>query len=230
MTNNQEVWDLYDKDLNHKGTFIKGKGRIPDGYYHKTVEVIPTDMMGNIMLTRRSMFKKRGAGLLEFPAGSVLAGEKEEKAALRELLEETGLQAKELVFLQRVRTKGLIRYTYLAHIPNMTTAEINCPPEEVMGYVFVNFEQWQSLITTSEYNVSRAFYSDKLFDMINKLVNKYTSANEVRKQTQNARQPTLRRAQVLTNNPKNLDNSYFETNTCHDDELEPSFERGDDGA
>ncbi len=229
MDNQQEVWDLFDKDLKPKGKFIKGNGYIPTGLYHKTVEVIPTDMQGNLLLIRRSLQKKKAPGLLEFPAGSVMSEETEKAAALRELQEETGLQAKELFFLQRVRTKGLFRYTYLAYVPNMTECKIRYEPSEVMGHIFVSFEQWQEIITSGSYNISRAYYSEKLFDLVKKLVNQKAS-EKIKVEASSNEQPPLTETTVLKNSPKANVLGYNENVDSQQDDWEPSFERGDDGA
>ena len=170
----QEVWDLFDKDLNFRGTFIRGNGYIPADLYHKTVEVIPTDMEGNLLLTRRAMTKRIAAGQLEFPAGSVISGETEENAAVRELEEETGLRAKKIYFMQRARSKGIIRYTYVAYIPDLMTTYINYAKDEVMGYRFATFQQWQALLTTQEYNQFRtACYTPQFMQALKSLVNRY---------------------------------------------------------
>lgn len=168
---NKEIWDLYDKDLNFVKPFVRGSGFIPRGLYHKAVEIIPTDMKGHLLLTRRSLRKRIGGGCLEFPAGSVISGETEKDAAIRELREETGLQATKLFFLRRVRTNGIIRYIYLACIPDLLEHDIDYDPQEVMGYQFVSFDRWLALLTTGEYNVVRTnCYDEKLFATVKKLV------------------------------------------------------------
>ena len=230
----KEVWDLFDKDYRPRGTFIRGNGLIPDGLYHKTVEIIPTDMEGNLLLTRRSMHKKSGAGQLEFPAGSVISGETEEEAALRELKEETGLQPKKIFFLQRARMKGVIRYTYLAYIPDIITAQIKCPPVEVMGYRFVSFKQWAELLTTQEYNAFRlSCYNKSFMENMEKLVNRYT-AEKAEETAAAQKAPLTPSSRLGTKKPRHLDHRCYETDPITqpeaDPDWEPDFEQGDDGA
>ena len=237
MSELKEVWDLFDKDYRHRGTFVRGNGLIPDGLYHKTVEVIPTDMEGNLLLTRRSMRKKSGAGQLEFPAGSVISGETEEEAALRELKEETGLQPSKIFFLQRARMKGIIRYTYLAYIPDITTTQITCPPAEVMGYRIVSFHQWAELLTTQEYNGFRLNCYNKTFmENMEKLVNRYASEKEeaaAAAAASSQRAPLSQSKGLGTKKPRHLDTRCYETDPIAqpeaDPDWEPNFEQGDDG-
>lgn len=231
MPETREVWDLYDKEYNKRGTFIRGKGMIPDGLYHKTVEIIPTDMEGNLLLTRRSMRKKSGAGQLEFPAGSVISGETEEDAVLRELAEETGLRPKKIYFMQRARMKGVIRYTYLAYIPDLIISEIKCPPEEVSDYRFATFQQWAELLTTQEYNGFRtSCYTKPFMDTLKDLVNRYAAENTEHKKTERA--PLSQNTGLRAKAPKHLDKRCYETDPLPPPEFPdwpPIFEQGDDG-
>ncbi len=168
----KELWDLFDKQGNFVRTFVKSQdGFIPKGLYHKTVEVIPTDRAGTLLVTRRSLRKRRGAGLFEFPAGSVLAGESSEDAAVRELQEETGLRPKMLYKIQEVQYSEMMRTTYIAYIPDLTKKKVVIQRSEVMEYRFVNYNQWLSLLTSGEYDTFRSrFYSPSLFKVVKEAV------------------------------------------------------------
>lgn len=227
----KEVWDLFDENGNPRGKFVRGNGRIPPGLYHKTVEVIPTDMAGTLLLTRRSLNKRSGAGQLEFPAGSVISEETEKDAAIRELEEETGLRPQELYFLQKARTNGIFRYTYLAYVPDMTRKNISYSPEEVMGHEFVSYDEWLELLPTSEYNGFRTrFYTDKLFANVKQLVNKNVSRKKPNQRQPKKHAPLTASKSLATKPPYKVD-------AAPDDgaippelaEWEPNFEQGDDG-
>ena len=225
----KEKWDLYDKDGNHKGIFVRGKGRIPDGLYHKTVEILPSDMEGRLLLTRRSMLKASAPGKLEFPAGSVIAGETEIEAALRELKEETGLRPAKLFFLQRARTRGIIRYTYLAFIPEMTKQQITYDPDEIMNHVFVTYEQWLNILTSWEFNSFRtSCYNDKLLETVKELVNRHAVPTE-EQPIQHA--PLRPNSTLAIKQPRILDERCYEKDPNYPPELddwEPDLEQGDD--
>lgn len=226
----KEAWDLYDSEDRHRGTFIRGNGSIPPGLYHKTVEVIPTDMAGTLLLTRRSLTKRMGGGLLEFPAGSVIAGETEKDAAVRELMEETGLRPSKLFFLQKARTPGILRYTFLAYIPDIRHRKVVIPKEEVMDYQFVDYDTWLKLITSNDYNGFRTrFYTEKLLTNVKTMVHHY--ADEVMELPK--QHAPLTPAKSLATKPRsNTGNKCFEENDTKpsvDPEWEPSVEQGDDG-
>lgn len=140
-----EYWDLYDSRHKHIGVIRRGL-KIPDGCYHVAVEVIPTDMKGHMLITRRSFEKKRGPGKYEFPAGSVLAGEKPTDAALRELREETGLVPESLLPLQRKTSGSLQRLIYIAVIPDLLTQKVTLQEHETIDYKYVTLDEWLEMM------------------------------------------------------------------------------------
>jgi len=66
----------------------------------KTITSMAVERAGKFLLLKRSM-SDTYPGIWEFPSGKVRKGEKLEKCAKRELLEETGLKARELEYRGR---------------------------------------------------------------------------------------------------------------------------------
>lgn len=165
-----EKWDLYEKvhpddpkdeSFRRIGTIIRGYN-IPEGNYHLAVEVIPTDRKGHVLITKRSTGKKRGAGKYEFPAGSVLAGEDPLDAAKRELFEETGLRATRYLKLQKNYIPGLIRITYVATIPNLTSEKIRLQPGETEDYRIITMDEWIDVLNSGIFeNTRQKMYKTK---------------------------------------------------------------------
>lgn len=226
-----EIWRLYDKNMNFVCNFTRGAGKIPDGLYHKTVEVIPTDMEGNLLLTRRSLRKRFGGGTLEFPAGSVISTESEVEAACRELKEETGLTAVKLFFVQKARMKGMIRYTYIAYIPDMKKCNISYPKEEVMGYRFVTFDQWMELLTTDEFNSLRtSCYNQRLYDSVKKVVMRHADEADQEEAPKPYHEMPVSSG-LATKKPRHLDLRCYDDSDDYPnlpDNWEPTIEEGDD--
>lgn len=174
MSRKVEYWNLYSEKTDKFYRRIpKGDTVIPAGYYHICVEIIPTDMAGHMLVTRRSMNKKSGAGRYEFPAGSVMAGEMPMQAAVRELREETGLTAQKMIALGSNQIPGMKRYLYLAFIPDIMNERILLQPGETMGYRFVTYEEWLDLLPPNDnlFDTKRGlFYSPGIFQRVQELV------------------------------------------------------------
>ena len=98
-----EQWDAYNKDFEKiEGmTLIRGE-TIPNGVYHLVSDVIVRHTDGTYLLMRRDSRKHFG-GMWEATAGgSALKGENPLACAVRELREETGIQADDLTEVGRV--------------------------------------------------------------------------------------------------------------------------------
>ena len=89
-----ELWDAYDvrgNSLEH--TLIRGE-EVPAGEYHLLADILVRHTDGSFLLTQRDPQKPAFPGCWELSAGgSVLAGETALSGAMRELREETGIQA-----------------------------------------------------------------------------------------------------------------------------------------
>lgn len=98
-----EKWDAYDKHLNkiNEITLIRGE-HIPEGIFHLVCEIIVKHSDGTYLLMQRDK-KKHLGGMWEAGAGgSALQGEDPLTCAIRELKEETGILADNLIEIGRV--------------------------------------------------------------------------------------------------------------------------------
>ncbi len=96
-----EYWDLYDgagRPLQQR--HMRGQP-LPPGAWFQAVSVWVVNSLGDFLLTLRSPEKEASPGCWENSGGAVVAGETSLQGALRELGEETGIQASpgELHFL-----------------------------------------------------------------------------------------------------------------------------------
>jgi ADP-ribose pyrophosphatase len=90
-----KVMEVYDDEI----TLPNGKTTIRETVMRgNAVAIVPVDKDGNIYFVRQYRHAAKGM-VLEIPAGMIEKGENPEKAALRELEEETGLKGGKLTFV-----------------------------------------------------------------------------------------------------------------------------------
>lgn len=92
-----EIWDLYDRNLTSLGkTHIRGE-KLRAGEFHIVVNILAINKEGKILITKRHPDKPFG-DMWEITGGSAVSGDTSVAAARRELFEETGLVADELLY------------------------------------------------------------------------------------------------------------------------------------
>ncbi len=145
-----ELWDLLDAQRNLTGLTAL-RGPIPEGYYHIVIDIWTMLPDGRILLTRRHPEKPAFPGMWEGTAGSVIAGETSLEGALRELREETGLQAKpeQMTLLGSEQTECDFLDTYLYRCPDLEPV-LHLQAEEVVDYTFIlpeDMDGWKEKLT-----------------------------------------------------------------------------------
>ena len=138
-----ELWELVDINKNKTGK-IHERGKessIPRGMYHLVAEVWTKNKKGEILLTQRHPDKNYGL-MWECTGGSVVAGEESVVAAMRELLEETGLLAEKeaLKYLGDTVKDYYIVDTYLYMLED-ENPELRLQAEEVVGAMWIPVDE-----------------------------------------------------------------------------------------
>ena len=89
-----ELWDIYDADKKPTGrTMKRNDWCLKDGEYHLTVLGVVARPDQTFLITKRVMTKAWAPGWWEVSGGAAQAGEESYEAVLREVKEETGLDA-----------------------------------------------------------------------------------------------------------------------------------------
>ena len=111
-----EIWDAYDKEFNKLKniTLVRGEP-IPDGMYHLVGEVIVKHIDGTYLIMQRD-FEKKFGGMWELTAGgSALQYETPLECAVRELKEETGIEASKIMEIGRF-VQDVYRSLYVEYL------------------------------------------------------------------------------------------------------------------
>lgn len=149
-----ELFDAVDREENKLGfDLIRGES-IPDGVYHRIVEIFTINERLEILLTKRD-YEKMWGGLWEITGGAVVKGETPEEGALRELQEETGIQVKkgDLHRIALTCSEGDhhgIFHTYAVFV-DMTKQHIRLQSGETIDYRFVSYDEFLSVMESDHY-------------------------------------------------------------------------------
>ena len=146
-----ELWDAYREDGTLAGCHLVRGEAIPDGLFHIVSEVIVRHEDGTLLLMQRDLKKPKFPGLYEASAsGSVLAGESPYDAAIRELKEETGIEALKLEQIYKYVSKDTIYYGYLCKT-NYDKDSVILQENETISYLWVTKEELVEFTNSDKY-------------------------------------------------------------------------------
>lgn len=148
-----ELWDIYDADKKPTGrTMKRNDWCLKDGEYHLTVLGVVARPDQTFLITKRVMTKAWAPGWWEVSGGAAQAGEESYEAVLREVKEETGLDAG--------NAEGGYLFTYKRENPgegdnyfvdvyrfvmDIDDKDLHLQTEETDGYMFATPDQIRSL-------------------------------------------------------------------------------------
>ena len=138
-----EIWDAYDRQFNkiEGAELIRGE-KIPEGLYHLVCDIIVRHVDGTYLLMRRDLRKHFG-GMWELTAGgSALKGETPMDCAIRELKEETGIEASDLREVKRI-AHDIHRSLYVEYlcVTDWNKTAITLQEGETIDYRWVEKEE-----------------------------------------------------------------------------------------
>ena len=145
-----EYNDVYDRDRNLTGRVHKRGTSWRTGEYGMVVCVWVHDGKGKVLLTRRAP-GKTVAGTWENSGGAVKAGEDSLTAIVRELFEETGIQAEKEEFeLLDSCTEGKTHYDHFCLLRDIPVEQVVLQPGETDGAKWVTFQRVHQMIERKE--------------------------------------------------------------------------------
>lgn len=146
-----EIWDAYKQDGTLAGCDLIRGNAIPNGLFHLVSEIIVKHQDGMYLLMQRDWGKPNFPGLYEATAGgSVLKGEEPYDAAIRELKEETGIDAKELMQIYKYTSVDTIYYGYICETA-CDKESITLQMGETISYLWLNKEEFLKFVESDKY-------------------------------------------------------------------------------
>lgn len=138
-----EIWDAYDNEFNRIDNVTLERGQeVPNGVYHLVSEIVVKHTDGTFLLMQRDFGKHLG-GMWELTAGgSALQGESPITCAIRELKEETGIEATALIELDRiVHEPHRSLYVEFLHMTDCRKDSVKLQEGETIAYQWVTREE-----------------------------------------------------------------------------------------
>jgi len=144
-----ELWDAYDADFNKiEGiTLVRGEeASFSDDVFHLVCDILVRHTDGTYLLMQRDPRKHYG-GMWEASAGgSALQGETPLNAARRELAEETGIVASELIEVGRITDKSKHSvYAEFLCVTDWDKDKIQLQEGETVNYRWVSTDELRSM-------------------------------------------------------------------------------------
>ncbi len=145
-----EIWDGYRADGTPFGIDLIRGEPVPEGVYFLVVEILVRHTGGEYLLMRRDLRKPAFPGYFEATAGGAAQkGEDPLTAALRELREETGIEAEALEPIANMLYRQMICYQYLC-VTDCDKDSITLQEGETIGYKWVSESEFIEFISSGD--------------------------------------------------------------------------------
>lgn len=166
-----EWLNAYDKEGNLIGKVERQHAHSKEvGVFHKAVWIWFINSKGEVLVQKRSKFKKQSPSKWDFPsAGHVDFGENLISTCLRETEEELGLKIPEKDFeflFTTFKPQGWeFGETYLVKA-DILVEEIKIQEEEVEEVKWLSFEDFKTLLYSDDFCAHAKEYKDKICDIL----------------------------------------------------------------
>lgn len=141
-----EYWDAYDRNMKLIPNLTLERGSVPKGVYHLVCDIAVKHIDGTYLIMQRDR-KKHLGGMWELTAGgSALKGETPLECAIRELKEETGIEADTLTQIGSLiyDEHNSIYFEYLC-ITDINKDRITLQVDETINYKWITVDEFRSI-------------------------------------------------------------------------------------
>jgi len=147
-----EKWDVYNEEGKRlEGELIRGEA-IPKGQFHLVVQILVVHTDGSILVMQRDYEKESHPGEYEASAGgSVLKGETSKQGALRELKEETGIEAEVKYIGSFINDKRNSIFHQYISVTDCAKESIVLQKGETIGYKWLSQDEFFEFICTDAF-------------------------------------------------------------------------------
>lgn len=163
--NDDEIWDVYDRERNLTGQTHRRGDPLAPGEYHLVVHICIFNSQGKLLIQQRQPWKKGWPGLWDISTGgSAIAGDDSRRAAEREVLEELGLPLDLSQEQVRFTFHWKNRFDdYWMVCRDVELDQLHLQYEEVAAVRWVDRAELQTLIDAGQF--VPYFFADRIFDI-----------------------------------------------------------------
>lgn len=165
--NEDELWDIYDKNRRITGRLHRRGDKLPEGDYHLVVHVCIFNSQNQLLIQQRQPWKKGWPNMWDLTVGgSALAGDDSATAAERETKEELGLE----LDLSNERPRFTINFPtgfddYYMITKDVNIEELHLQEDEVQAVKWVDQVELLQLVENGE--MIPYYFSDIIFQLKN---------------------------------------------------------------
>ncbi len=136
-----EIWNAYDADFKivEGKTLVRGE-EIPQGLYHLVCDILVRHADGSYLIMRRDPRIHCGNFWQATAGGSALFGESPRACAMRELKEETGIAARDLAEVGRLKSKNT-HYVEFLCVTDQDKDSVTLQEGETVDFRWVSKEE-----------------------------------------------------------------------------------------
>lgn len=150
--NEDELWDVYDKDRKLTGRLHRRGDKLEEGDYHLVVHVCIFNSKNQLLIQQRQPWKKGWPNMWDLTAsGSAVTGDNSAIAAEREVKEEIGL----VIDLTNERPRFTINFPdgfddYYMITQDVNIEELQLQEEEVQAVKWADQEELMQMVENGE--------------------------------------------------------------------------------
>ena len=150
-----ELWTVYDINRKCTGKIIDrhSDDKLNEGEYHLVVEAIIINSKGEILLNKRSKFKKKYPSMWESTGGSCIKGENSLQAILREIREELGVifNDSDAIFYKTLRDDNAKDFKDIwLFKKDLKIKDLSYTDGEVIDSKWVTIDEFEKMINNKE--------------------------------------------------------------------------------
>lgn len=163
--NEDELWDIYDKNRILTGKQHRRGDKMPDGTYHLVVHVCIFNSKNELLVQKRQPWKKGWAGMWDLSVGgSAVSGDDSQTAAERETKEELGID----IDLSNERPRFTLNFKsgfddYYMITKDVDMSDLHLQEDEVEDAKWVDKKELARML--SKGIMIPYFFLDKIFEL-----------------------------------------------------------------